>query len=182
MGEIIYFAQQSVDGFIEGPEGEFDWPVVGPELSEYSRAVGEQAGAFLYGRVVWEMMSGFWPRAEELSDDPHDLAFAPAWRAKPKLVVSRTLQSAEWNTRVLADLDGLAAAKKAAEGDIVLFGGSELAAALTRRGLIDEYRLIVHPVVLGGGKRAFAGPGRLGLEPAESRMFDGAAVLLRYRR
>ncbi|GAA1077129.1 dihydrofolate reductase family protein [Nocardiopsis composta] len=182
MGEIVYFAQQSVDGFIEGPEGEFDWPAVGPELSEYSRAAGEQAGAFLYGRVVWEMMSGFWPRAEELSDDPHDLAFAPAWRAKPKLVVSRTLQGAEWNTRVLADLDELAAAKKEAEGDIVLFGGSELAAALTERGLIDEYRLIVHPVALGGGKRAFADPGRLGLELSESRVFDGTAVLLRYRR
>ncbi|WP_306369267.1 dihydrofolate reductase family protein [Nocardiopsis sp. CC223A] len=182
MAELVHFVHQSLDGCIEGPNGEFDWPVMGPELSEDSRALGERADAFLYGRVVWEMMSGFWPRAEDFSDDPHDLAFAPIWRAKPKVVVSRTLDKADWNTRVLDDVEQVADLK-AAGGDLVLFGGSDLAAELTRRRLIDEYRVFVHPVALGGGKPVFPDSvGRLGLTLAESRVFDSQVVLLRYRR
>ncbi|MDE3724193.1 dihydrofolate reductase family protein [Nocardiopsis sp. N85] len=182
MAELVHFVHQSIDGHIEGPNGEFDWPVMGPELSEDSRALSDRCDAFLYGRVVWDMMSGFWPEAEEHSDDPHDLAFAPIWRDKPKIVVSRTLEKADWNTRVVGDIEKIAALK-AAGTDMVLFGGAALAADLTRHGLIDEYRVFVHPVVLGGGKPAFpTSPERLRLNLVESRVFDSQVVLLRYRR
>ena len=175
---IRHFVHQSVDGFIEGPNGEFDWPLMGPELSAYAQSLND-SDAFLYGRVVWEMMAGFWPRAEEMSDDPHDVAFAPVWRDKPKVVVSRTLTEAEWNTSVLKSVDELAALDQ----DLTLFGGSELAASLTERGLIDEYYVFVHPVVLGGGKPTFKDPGkRLDLRLTESGTFDGQVVLLRYQR
>jgi dihydrofolate reductase len=176
---IRHFVHQSVDGFIEGPNGEFDWPSMGPELSEYAQSLNDSADAFLYGRVVWEMMAGFWPWAEQLSDDAHDASFAPVWRAKPKVVVSRTLTEAEWNTRVLASVEELADM----EDNLTLFGGSELAASLTERGLIDEYYIFVHPVVLGGGKPVFKDPGRrLDLRLTESVAFDGQVVLLRYQR
>ncbi|CAL9362214.1 putative protein YyaP [Nocardiopsis dassonvillei] len=182
MAELVHFVHQSLDGYIEGPDGEFDWPVMGPEMSEDSRALGEHADAFLYGRVTWDMMSGFWPHAERYSDDPHDLAFAPTWRDKPKIVVSRTLDKADWNTRVVDDAGKIADIKAAGE-NLILFGGSALAADLTRHRLIDEYRVFVHPVVLGGGKPAFPAPlGRLGLALVESRVLDSQAVLLRYRR
>jgi dihydrofolate reductase len=175
---IRHFVHQSVDGFIEGPNGEFDWALMGPELSAYAQSLND-SDAFLYGRVVWEMMSSFWPRAEEMSDDPHDVAFAPVWRAKPKVVVSRTLKEADWNTRVLNSVDELVDL----EDTLTLFGGSELAASLTERGLIDEYYVFVHPVVLGGGKPVFKDPGkRLDLRLSETGTFDGQVVLLRYQR
>jgi dihydrofolate reductase len=183
MSRISHFVHQSADGFIEGPGGEFDWPVMDVELEEYSRGLSDKAGAFLYGRVVWDLMSSYWPKADETSTDDHDLGFAPIWREKPKVVVSRTLESADWNTRVVRSTAELAALKEQSDDDLVLFGGSELAASLTEHGLIDEYLIFVHPVVLGGGKPVFRTPAkRLGLRLAESRTFDSQVVLLRYER
>jgi dihydrofolate reductase len=184
MREIVYFVHTSLDGCVEGPNGEFDWPVMGPELSGYSRELSARCGEFAYGRKVWDMMSGFWPNAESISDDPHDIAFAPVWRETPKVVFSRTLEKADWNTRVVGgDLGATVASLKAEQGkDLLLMGGAELAAELTARGLIDEYQVFVHPVVLGGTKRPFAaGTERLGLRLVEARTFDERAVLLRYR-
>jgi dihydrofolate reductase len=186
MRKLIHLVHTSLDGFIDGPDGEFDWPAMGPELSAYGRELNARVDdTFLYGRVVWEMMSGFWPHAESLSDDPHDLDFAPVWRAMPKLVASRTLTEAGWNARVIRDDVGaqLAALTARPGKDILLTGGSNLAAGLTRSGLIDEYHVVVHPVVLGGGKPAFLRPdGRISLTLVESRTFDDRAVLLRYER
>ncbi|MET8996915.1 dihydrofolate reductase family protein [Amycolatopsis sp. NPDC004169] len=185
MREIVHMVHTSLDGCVEGPNGEFDWPVLGPELSAYSQQVTAHCGEFAYGRKVWDMMSAYWPTAESISDHPHDIAFAPVWRATPKVVFSRTLEKADWNTRVVGgDLGAAVAALKAEPGeDVLLMGGAELAAELTARGLIDEYQVFVHPVVLGGGKRPFAeGTARLGLTLAQSRVFDDEVVLLRYRR
>ena len=185
MREIVYLVHTSLDGCVEGPDGEFDWPAMGPELSGYSRELSARAGEFAYGRKVWDMMSGYWPDAESISDDPHDIAFAPVWRETPKVVFSRTLEKADWNTRVVGGpLPETAAALKAEPGqDLLLTGGAELAAGLTAHGLIDEYLVFVHPVVLGGTKRPFArGTARLGLRLVESRTFDGRVVLLRLRR
>lgn len=178
MGKIIHFVGQSLDGFMEGPNGEFDWPVMDPELSEYSRVLGDQADRFLYGRVVWDMMSSFWPKAEELSDHPHDLEFAPIWRAKPKVVVSRTLNDADWNTRVTSDLDELAELRESET--LVLFGGSVLATSLAERGLIDEYQVSTHPVILGGGRPAIEAKQRVKLRLVEARTFDSQVVLSRH--
>jgi dihydrofolate reductase len=183
MRKIIYFVHQSLDGYIEGPNGEFDWPMVGPELSTYGRELDDQVDTILYGRVVWQMMSGFWPQAESMSNDPHDLAYAPVWRAKPKVVVSTTLTQADWNTRVIgADVaEQVAALKQEAGQDIVLMGGQKLATTLARAGLLDEYRIVVHPVLLGDGRSLFDGQkGQTTLTLVESRSFDSRTVLLRY--
>jgi dihydrofolate reductase len=185
MRKIVHMVHTSLDGCVEGPNGEFDWPVMGPELSGYSRELSAHCGEFAYGRKVWDMMSAFWPAAESISDDPHDIAFAPVWRETPKVVFSRTLDKADWNTRVVGgDLSEVVAGLKAEPGpDLLLMGGAELPGRLTALGLIDEYQVFVHPVVLGGGKRPFAeGTARLGLELAETRTFDGRVVLLRFRR
>jgi dihydrofolate reductase len=183
MRKILYFVHVSVDGYIEGPNGEFDWPELGPELSEYSFALNDRADTFLYGRAVWDMMSSYWPDAEALSDDEHDLRFAPIWRRTPKVVVSRTLERAGWNTTVIgADLAGeLGELKRRSGKDLLLSGGARLAAELTALGLIDEYHVVVHPVVLGGGKRLLGDvAARVTLRLVESRTFDGRTVLLRH--
>ncbi|MGS2647518.1 dihydrofolate reductase family protein [Streptosporangium sp. LJ11] len=184
MGELIHFVHQSLDGFIEGPNGEFDWPRMSPELSAYSRELTGGDTVFLYGRVVWEMMSDFWPQAEQHTTHEHDLAFAPVWREASKIVVSRTVEKAGWNTRVISEnvVEELTALKESG-ATLLLFGGSVLASHLTEHGVIDEYRVFVHPVILGGGKPLFQEQShRVGLELVESRTFDSQVVLLRHRR
>ncbi len=185
MRKIIYWVHTSIDGFIDGPDGEFDWPALGPELTEFSHTLTDRADTFLYGRVVWDMMSAYWPQAESMSDDPHDVAFAPVWRRTPKIVFSRTLESAERNTSVIGDNlgDEVAKLKRKRGKDMLLMGGSILPAALEELGLIDEYVIVVHPVVLGGGNKLFLAPkDRFTLDLIDSRTFDARTVLLHYRR
>ncbi|MEV6922982.1 dihydrofolate reductase family protein [Dactylosporangium sp. NPDC051485] len=184
MRKIIYWVHTSVDGFVDGPNGEFDWPVMGPELSAYSESLDRRVDTLLFGRPVWQMMVGFWPNAEEISQDPHVAAFAPFWRATPKIVFSRGYPGDAWTERVIrGDLRAEVAALKARPGaDLLLTGGANLAAALTELGLVDEYHVAVHPVVLGGGRKLFAGPKRrLNLRTVESRTLDGQVVVTSYR-
>ena len=183
MRKIFHFVHQSVDGYIEGPNGEFDWPEMGPELSAYSQELDSQVDAILYGRLVWEMMLSFWPEAESLSDHPHTRAYAPIWRAKPKIVVSSTLQDAAWNTRVINAnvIRQIRELKQQPGKDIVLMGGAKLANGLAREGLIDERRIVTHPVLLGGGRPLFdEEKHRTNLSLVETRTFDSRSALLRF--
>ena len=121
---------------------------------------------------------------EAISQDPHVLAFAPFWRATPKIVFSRGYPGDDWATRVIrGDLRAEVTALKAQPGaDLLLTGGAALAAALTDFGLIDEYHIAVHPVVLGGGRKLFAEPKhRLTLRTGESRLLDGQVAVTSYQ-
>lgn len=183
MRKVVYWVHTSVDGFIAGPNGEFDWPAMGPELSAYSDEINQRVDTFLYGRVVWELMASYWPNADQISDHPHDVAFAKVWRETPKVVFSRTLTEVGWGARLENDAESALRQLKAQEGkDLLLTGGAGLAATLAGLDLIDEYQVVVHPVVLGGGKRLFALSERFDVELAETRAFDGRAVLLSYHR
>ena len=102
MRKIIYWVHTSIDGFVDGPNGEFDWPVMGPELSAYSEGLNKRVDTLLYGRPVWEMMVGFWPEAETTAPGSHTDAFAPFWRATPKVVVSHDYAGDEWTDRVIS--------------------------------------------------------------------------------
>lgn len=184
MRRIVYLVHISVDGFVSGPAGEFDWTRMGPELSQYVDRLDDSIDTFLYGRVVWEMMAAFWPHAEDLHDDPHVRAFAPRWRAMPKVVVSRTLaQPEDGSVRVLGGdaAEEVAALKSEPGRDILLTGGTELASTLAAAGLLDEWVIAVHPVVLGGGARLFTRQEeRAALRLVETRTLDGQVALLRY--
>ncbi|MFF7244809.1 dihydrofolate reductase family protein [Embleya sp. NPDC008237] len=185
MRKIIHLVHQSVDGYIEGPKGEFDWPRMTPELSEFGRTVNDGVDTFLYGRVVWEMMAAYWPTADSVSTDPHNLRFAPIWRAMRKVVVSTTLERAEWGAEVIGKnlAEDITTLKNEPGKDILLTGGAELANALTELGLIDEYMIFVHPVVLGGGRPVFRpDERRRPLNLIDSRIFDARTVMLRYER
>lgn len=183
MRKVVYWVHTSVDGYIAGPDGEFDWPGVGPELSAYSHELNRRVDLLLYGRVVWELMASYWPTADQISDDPHDLRFAKVWRETPKIVVSRTLTEAGWGAGVVSDVAAeLPALKEQPGKDILLTGGAGLATALADLDLIDEYQVVVHPVVLGDGKRLFPLAERFDLRLVGTQSFDGRAVLLRYER
>ena len=152
MAKLVFGMNQSLDGYV-------DHDGFAPDATLFRHFIEEaeaQAGS-LYGRRTYEVMR-YWD--EEHSEwDAEERAFAGAWRRQPKWVVSRTLESAGPNaTLVRDDLEGAVRALKAGyEGEIEV-AGPELAHSLGELGLIDEYRIYLHPVVLGRGKRYFAGP------------------------
>ncbi len=154
MRKIIWMMSVSVDGFMEGPNRELDWHMVDDELHRHFNEQLSPMGAFLDGRVTHELMAEFWPTADS---DPTTTApmveFAGIWRDMPKIVFSRTLERADWNATVVRDVvvEEIMELKAQPGGDLVL-GGADLAAAFMGDDLIDEYRLYVHPIVIGQGK------------------------------
>jgi len=185
MRQIILMMSVSLDGYIEGPDRELDWQLVDDELHTHFNEQLSQMGAFLDGRVTHELMAGFWPTADaDPSSTGPMVEFARIWRDMPKIVFSRTLQGADWNTTIVRDVvaDEVMALKAQPGGDLAL-GGADLAAAFMRQDLIDEYRLYVHPIVIGLGKPLFpSSETRVSLQLAETRTFGNGVVLLRYQR
>jgi dihydrofolate reductase len=185
MRKIVLHMSVSLDGFFEGPNREIDWHMVDEELHTYINAQLAPMSAFLSGRITHELMADFWPTADR---DPGMsgpmVEFAGIWRDMPKIVFSRTLQSADWNTTVRheVDPDEIRALKEQPGGDMTL-GGADLADTFRRHDLIDEYRLFVNPVLLGRGRRLF-GPADApsDLRLAEARTFGNGVVQLRYER
>jgi dihydrofolate reductase len=141
-------------------------------------------GAFLDGRVTYELMAEFWPTADaDPESTPTMVEFARIWRDMPKLVFSKTLDRADWNTTVVRDVVAADIIELKAQpgGDMVL-GGADLAATFMRLDLIDEYRIYVHPIVIGKGRPLFASDASVTLRLAETRAFGNGVVLLRYER
>ena len=175
----------SLDGYIEGPNRELDWHLVDDELHSHFNDYLATMGAFLNGRVTYELMAGFWPTADT---DPAStrpmVEFARIWRDMPKIVYSRTLERAGWNATIVRDVapEEVMALKAQPGGDMVL-GGADLAAEFMRHDLIDEYRIYIHPVVIGRGKPLFPpSDTRVDLRLAETRTFGNGVVLIRYER
>jgi dihydrofolate reductase len=185
MRQIILHMGVSLDGYIEGPNREIDWHVVDDELHQHMNDELGAMGAFLHGRVVYELMADYWPTADADPAAPGIIReFATIWRDKPKYVYSRTLQEAGWNSTIVRDVvpEEVAALKAQPGGDLVL-GGADLASAFLRHDLIDEFRTYIHPVLIGRGKPLFpVFDGRLPLQLLETRVFGNGVVRLRHRR
>lgn len=185
MRKIVLPMLVSLDGFMEGPNREIDWHHVDDEVHSYFNAQLRDMGGFHDGRVTYELMAEFWPTADEDPEAPEPVReFARIWREMPKVVYSRTLESAEWNTTVAREVvpAEIEALKARPGGDIAL-GGADLAAAFAAHDLIDEYVIYVQPVLLGAGKRLFpAAADRTRLRLTETRAFGNGVVLLRYAR
>lgn len=185
MRRIVLMMSVSLDGFIEGPGRRIDWHRVDEELHTHFNDELRQMGVFLHGRVTYELMAGVWPTAERDPSITGPMAeFAPIWLDKPKIVFSRTLESADWNTTIKRDVvpDEIRELKAQPGGDLAL-GGADLAASFLRHDLIDEYRVYVHPVLIGGGKPLFpASDTDRALRLMETRAFGNGVVLLRYER
>jgi dihydrofolate reductase len=185
MRKIILMMSVSLDGFFEGPERQLDWHLVDDELHRHFNEQLSAMGAFLDGRVSYELMAGYWPTADADPLSPGPVAeFARIWRDMPKIVFSRTLERADWNASVVRDVvvEDIMELKAQPGGDLVL-GGANLAATFMRYDLIDEYRLYVHPVVIGQGEPLFPpSETRISLRLTETRTFGNGVVLLRYQR
>jgi dihydrofolate reductase len=182
---IVVMLSVSLDGFFEGPDHDLSWGMVDDEVhTEFNQVLGAMS-AFLEGRVTYELMDEYWPTADDDPDISAPMAeFARIWRAMPRIVYSRTLEKADWNTTVVREVDRDEVRRLTAEpgGDMAL-GGADLVDTCRRLDLIDEYRLYVHPVLVGSGRRLF-GPADAStdLRMVASRTFGNGVVLLRHER
>jgi dihydrofolate reductase len=184
VGKLIYSMSVSLDGFVAGPDGDFEWAAPDEELHRFHNARVGQLSAHLLGRKLYETMV-YWETAEEdpaISD--YAAEFARIWQQLPKVVFSSTLTEVEGNTRLATGSveEEVARLKSEYDGEIAV-GGPGLAGACVELDLIDEYGLFILPVVVGGGLPllpALAAP--LELELAETRTFGNRVVYVRYER
>jgi dihydrofolate reductase len=184
MRKLIYKMSVSLDGFIAGPHGEIDWSAPDEELHRFHNRQTREMGGHLLGRRLYEEMV-YWETADQNpSAAEHELEFARIWKKMPKIVFSKTLEKVEGNATLVGD----GAAEEVAQlkerpGNDLSVGGAGLASTFIKLGLIDEYRLFVSPVVLGGGTPYFpALDERINLELVETRTFGSRVVYVRYQR
>ena len=183
MGKLIYLFNVSLDGFVETVDRSLDWAIVDDELHTWFNEQERTLEASLYGRRLYEVMAAYWPTAESDPEATEPMReFARIWNATPKIVFSTTLDSVGPGCRLVAgDVgDRLAELRSEFPGDLEV-GGPTLASAFIERGLVDEYRIVVHPVVLGAGTPFFpALKDRVDLRLLETRTFGSGVVYLGY--
>ncbi len=183
MAELIYSAIASLDGYIEDEGGRFDWAQPDEEVHGFVNDLARPAGTHLYGRRLYETMAAWETNPSLAEHSPAMRDFAEIWQAADKIVYSRTLETVSTERTRIArvfDADEVGRLKAAAESDLAI-GGAALAAEAFRAGLVDECRLVVAPILVGGGKRALPDAVRLELELVDERRFGNGMVYLRYR-
>jgi dihydrofolate reductase len=181
VAKLTYSAIASLDGYVEGPDGRFDWAAPDEDVHAFVNELERPVGTHLYGRRMYETMV-YWENPPDLSAEPAPVReYAEIWQAADKIVYSRTLtEVSSAKTRIEPEFDPEAVRRLKAQADLSI-GGPELAALAIEAGLVDEYQLFVVPHVVGGGKRALPAGVELGLELLEVHRFDGGTVFLRYR-
>jgi dihydrofolate reductase len=178
MRKVIVSNLMSLDGFFEGPNHELDWFVVDEEFFAYARDMLRGVDTIVFGRKTYQHMADYWPSApaDEIADQMNNL---------PKIVFSRTLERAEWQNSTLVKNDAIAEIsklKKLPGKDMVILGSASLASFLLQQGLIDEYRVILNPVLLGSGRPLFQDvKQRLRLKLSRTKLFGSGVVVLYYQ-
>ncbi|MBB4986521.1 MULTISPECIES: dihydrofolate reductase family protein [Streptomyces] len=182
MRKVTYSMGVSLDGYIVGPDGRFDWTAPSEEVFRFWIDEIREVGVHLLGRRLYETML-YWETADQ-DQSPDELEWAALWKPLPKVVFSTTLSTVQGHARlasgsVAEEIERLRA--EPGEGDIAI-GGATLAAEAAALGLIDEYRTVVHPVLVGGGIPYFPrNERRVDLELVETRTFGSGVVYLRHR-
>ena len=185
MRDVVYMASISVDGLIGSANGDSSWAVPDPELHRHFNELESSIDAHLYGRRMYELMTEYWPTADERPSTPdYEVEYARIWKAMPKFVFSNTLDRVDWNAELVrGDAIREVARLKRQPGKSMSVGGSVLATSLAQSDLIDEFRFYVMPTIVGKGTPIFRTLGKhIGVMPVEVRQFSSGAVLLRYRR
>lgn len=183
MGKVIYWSSISLDGFIEGTNGDISWTAPSEELHTHFNDQERLIDIHLYGRRMYETMT-FWGTADQDPSAPKFIIeYGRMWKNKAKIVFSKTLAQVEWNSRLVrGDIAEEVNKLKEQPGITMGIGGAELASSFIQLGLIDEYWLYVCPIMLGGGKSLFRRlQDRINLRLVETRPFDSGTVLLRYQ-
>jgi dihydrofolate reductase len=184
MRKLIVFNHLSLDGYFVDGAGDMSWAKADHQDAEWDAFVAENAsggGVLVFGRVTYELMAGFWPTPFAIENMP---AVAAGMNSMPKVVFSRTLDQVSWNNTTLARGDLATEARKMkqwAGEDMAILGSGSIVSQLAQEGLIDEYHVVVNPVVLGKGRTMFDGvKEKLRLKLTKSRAFGNGNVLLVY--
>ena len=183
MAKLIYSMNASLDGYIASPGDDISWGGPSVELHQWFNDRASEIGVSLYGRKLWELMSGHWPTADQQPGvTPAQIEFARRWRDMPKVVFSSTTSAVDWNARlVTGDAVTEITRLKTEDGGPMDVGGATLAAAAMRAGLIDEYAIVTHPVLVGGGTPFFTALDNwVNLNLVETRTFPDGVLLTRY--
>ena len=184
MAKLIYSMIASLDGYVEDATGTFDWAAPDEEVHAFVNELERPVGTYLYGRRMYETMV-FWESLPDLTAQPaHVQEYAEIWQGAEKIVYSRTMPTASSaRTRIEREFDPEAVRqlKERVDRDLTI-GGPGLAARAIEAGLVDEYHLLLVPVVVGGGKRVFPGGDiRVDLELVDERRFRNGTVYLHHR-
>lgn len=183
MAKLIYSAIMSLDGYIEDKNGKFDWAVPDEEVHSFINDLQRPVGTYLYGRRMYETMRGWETDPTIAERSPLARDFAQIWQSADKIVYSKTLETATTTkTRIERDFDPKAVRQvlKSAERDIMV-AGADLAQHAFEAGLVDECRLYIVPVIVGGGKPCLPGKVRLNLALLNEHQFGNGTVHLCYR-
>ncbi len=182
MRKAFLFMMISLDGFFEGPNHELDWHNVDAEFNEFAARMLNDADILLFGRATYQLMASYWPTKSAKENDP---IVAEKMNTLPKIVFSKTLDKVEWNnSRLVKDnfAEEITKLKQQPGKDLAILGSSNLSLSFIQNGLIDEFRIMVNPVVLGTGNPLFRGINhRLNLKLLKTRTFQSGNVLLYYQ-
>jgi dihydrofolate reductase len=184
MRRLTAFNSVSLDGYFVDATGDMSWAHQGAdaEWNEFVSGNAQGGGTLVFGRVTYQMMAGYWPSPIAKKNDP---VVAERMNALPKVVFSRTLTDASWRNTTLVedDMPGAIRRMKKEPGDaMVILGSGTIVAQLTQQKLIDEYQIIVIPVVLGGGRTMFEGvTDKPRFKLTGSRTFRNGNAMLRYQ-
>jgi dihydrofolate reductase len=182
MRKLFSFNFMTLDGFFEGVQQDLSWHNVDEEFNEFAAEQLTTIGVILFGRVTYQGMASYWPTPFAIDDDP---VVTAQMNRLSKIVVSRTLDKAEWNnTRLITDnlAEEIVKLKQQPGKDLAIFGSANLTASLVRMGLVDELRVMVNPVILGQGTPLFNGiTEKIKLNLVQTRMFRNGNVLLYYQ-
>lgn len=180
--KVFLFNLMTLDGFFEGPGQDISWHNVDAEFNEFAIEQLDTIGAIIFGRVTYEMMASFWQSTVVLETDP---LVAGRMNRLPKVVFSRSLARADWQNTRLVNSDPaaeLTRLKNEPGGNLFVFGSANLSSTLIAQGLIDEFRVLINPLLLGGGTPLFQGfRERVQLQLTHSRVFENGNVLLTYQ-
>ena len=181
MRKLSVFNLVTLDGYFAGPDGDISWHNVDPEFQELADKAANSGNTLLFGRVTYELMAAYWPTPEALREDP---VVARGMNSAEKIVFSRTLKTVDWdNTRLVKDDMPLEVRrlKQGSGKSLTILGSGSIVSQLAQERLIDEFQILLNPVVLGRGRSMFEGvKDRFPLKLLSTQTFKNGNILLNY--
>jgi dihydrofolate reductase len=187
MRKLIFFMHASLDGFVAGLNGELSWIKVDDPVFDFVGTMTDQADSALYGRVTYQMMESYWPKAgERPGASKHDIEHSKWYNAVSKIVLSKTLKETGLNnTKIISDnlSENINKLKNQVGKNILIFGSPSASNSLLREGLIDEFWIFVNPIILGQGIPLFKDiSDRIKLNLIETKIFQNGVIALHYSK